>query len=86
MITFLRRAWRLHREEQAKLRRKQELANIAKTFNDRHTYRALEGRWMCPSCNAIHAQDGYSYFTGRLFPACCEYSSGDRLFLNIKTS
>lgn len=35
-------------------------------------------RWMCPSCNAIHAPEINSVFSGLIYPACCEFPRSHR--------
>ena len=35
-------------------------------------------RWMCPSCNRIHAPIRNSLWTGLQYPACCEFEEGSR--------
>lgn len=35
-------------------------------------------RWMCPTCNAVHAPLSNSVFSGLQYPACCVYATGPR--------
>lgn len=35
-------------------------------------------RWMCPSCNRIHAPVRHSFWVGMIYPTCCEYEEGIR--------
>ncbi len=35
-------------------------------------------RWMCPTCNQIHAPYEFSAFSGLYYPSCCEYPKGPR--------
>lgn len=81
-----------------------ERAAIAKAFNDRYCYRreyveshaflpgnatCLSGyRWMCPSCNQIHAPTECSVWVGLHYPPCCATPAGHRLHAQprIRTS
>lgn len=35
-------------------------------------------RWMCPSCNTIHAPVRHESFRGIIYPACCNLREGSR--------
>lgn len=35
-------------------------------------------RWMCPTCNQIHAPLRFSFFVGLIYPTCCEHHEGSR--------
>lgn len=77
-----------------------EKAIIAKTFNDRYTYRkrynedagVLEGHsffrggfaWMCPECNKIHETTSWCPWSGLQFPRCCHTDEGHRGFEKIR--
>lgn len=41
-------------------------------------------RWMCPSCNKIHAPLSCSVWSGLQYPSCCNFPEGHRLNLNIR--
>lgn len=58
--------------------------NRALVHNKRHTYacddlRVVGGTWMCPTCGTVHECVSHNAFTGRQFPACCEFDEGHRL-------
>ena len=93
MITALKDfiEWRKARRESAK--DAAECFAVASAFNNRYTFRipydkkqiGWDGyRWMCPTCNKIHAPTEYSPFVGIMYPACCEYRSGERCTFGIK--
>ena len=42
-------------------------------------------RWMCPTCNTIHAPTEVSVWSGLQYPACCEHGAGHRLYSDIRT-
>lgn len=59
--------------------------NRALAHNKRHTYacydlRVVGGTWMCPTCGTVHECVSHNVFTGRQFPACCEFAEGHRLY------
>lgn len=35
-------------------------------------------RWMCPTCNALHAPLRNSVFVGLIYPSCCKLPEGSR--------
>lgn len=35
-------------------------------------------RWMCPTCNTIHAPIKHSFWIGLIYPSCCEHPEGVR--------
>ena len=79
-ILFITAAWRKWRRAAA--RRKDFKTALA--HNRVHTYECLDSRlvggtWCCPSCNTIHGCVSHNQFTGRQFPACCEFKEGHRL-------
>lgn len=54
----------------------------ALAHNKRHMYSGNPGRvggtWCCPTCNTVHGCVAWNAFTGRQFPACCEFEAGPR--------
>lgn len=80
---FSKESRKAAREAAEKKRRERELFDVAHTFNRMHTYAGglgVRGRWMCPDCNKVHDQIGFSFFTGRLFPRCCRFDEGERIY------
>lgn len=72
-----------HARERAHDRRnKRELFRIALTFNRRHTFPhgIAPARWMCPTCNTVHASTSHNFLTGLQYPACCNFGAGHRLY------
>lgn len=67
---------------QKEKRLKQELYDIAKQFNNRHTYTG-DGLWMCPICNKVYNSTGFNVLTGMQYPACCHFTEGHRLFFTL---
>lgn len=43
-------------------------------------------RWMCPTCNAIHAPLSCSVWSGLQYPKCCGFWEGHRLDLGIRVT
>jgi len=41
-------------------------------------------RWMCPTCNKIHAPLNCSVWSGLQYPQCCGFCEGHRLGLGIR--
>lgn len=75
-------ARRLVGEREARERAAAARFAVALAFNRIWTFRPSrpDCRWMCPSCNRVHAATSdWSAFTGLQYPACCSAPAGPRL-------
>lgn len=81
MIETLTEARRLAAFRRRKKAHQDAKFNAALAFNNLHTYSVgSRAEWMCPICNAIHPTTGSTVWTGRQFPACCDFQAGHRQY------
>lgn len=66
------RAWRARRR----------WFQTAVAYNAMHTFEysgPCAATWMCPNCHSVHRSAVTNKFSGRQFPACCQFEAGGRL-------
>ena len=74
-------------DKQAEAKKQEKMKfKAARAFNEIYTYGKARYQknehavWMCPKCNSIKKQIGYSGLAGNLFEACCDIPSGHRWY------
>jgi len=81
-FNLVRAVWRMVTKRFTEKTEEQRKFDVALAYNKLHTFAGPDlnaGAWCCPTCNKVHACVAHSVFTGRQFPACCEFEAGHRL-------